>query len=48
MGKINKGLKVTLELKNKQDITGFGLDKPNLWAFDRAQFDSILKRLKVQ
>ena len=41
-------MKVTLELKNKQGITGFGLDKPNPWAFDTAQFGSILKRLKVQ
>lgn len=27
--------------------TGVGLEKPNPWAFDTAQFDSILKRLKV-
>lgn len=26
---------------------GIGLDKPNPWAFDTAQFDSILKGLKV-
>lgn len=28
-------------------FTGIGVDKPNPWAFDTAQFDSILKRLKV-
>lgn len=28
-------------------LIGVGLEKPNEWAFDTAQFDSILKRLKV-
>lgn len=27
--------------------TGVGVEKPNNWAFDTTQFDSILKRLKV-
>ena len=31
---------------DKFDI-GIGVEKPNNWAFDTTQFDSILKRLKV-
>ncbi|KAL0312546.1 UNVERIFIED_CONTAM: G-patch domain-containing protein 1 [Sesamum radiatum] len=31
--------------KEKQ---GIGTEKPNAWAFDTTQFDSILKKLKVQ
>lgn len=27
--------------------TGIGTEKPNAWAFDTTQFDSILKKLKV-
>ncbi|XWS61716.1 hypothetical protein CRYUN_Cryun07bG0149900 [Craigia yunnanensis] len=48
LGKDKQGIKGHVRVKNKQDTTGVGLDKPNPWAFDTAQFDSILKRLKVQ
>ncbi|XVF10519.1 hypothetical protein REPUB_Repub07fG0190000 [Reevesia pubescens] len=48
LGKDKQGIKGHVRVKNKQDTTGIGLDKPNPWAFDTAQFDSILKRLKVQ
>ncbi|XVF82821.1 hypothetical protein PTKIN_Ptkin16aG0080900 [Pterospermum kingtungense] len=48
LGKDKQGTKGYVRVKNKQDTTGVGLDKPNPWAFDTAQFDSILKRLKVQ
>ncbi|XVF51414.1 hypothetical protein PTKIN_Ptkin04bG0183500 [Pterospermum kingtungense] len=48
LGKDKQGIKGYVRVKNKQDTTGVGLDKPNPWAFDTAQFDSILKRLKVQ
>ncbi|KAK4797044.1 hypothetical protein SAY86_029370 [Trapa natans] len=37
-----------VRVKNKQDTTGVGVEKPNQWAFDTTQFDGILKRLKVQ
>ncbi|GAV76131.1 G-patch domain-containing protein [Cephalotus follicularis] len=47
LGKDKQGIKSYVRVKNKQDSTGVGLDKPNPWAFDTAQFDSILKRLKV-
>ncbi|KAJ4712005.1 PIN2/TERF1-interacting telomerase inhibitor 1-like [Melia azedarach] len=48
LGKDKQGIKGYIRVKNKQDTNGVGLDKPNPWAFDTAQFDSILKRLKVQ
>ncbi|XP_062074428.1 G-patch domain-containing protein 1 [Humulus lupulus] len=48
LGKDKQGIKGHLRVKNKQDTTGIGLEKPNIWAFDTSQFDSILKRLKVQ
>nr|KJB52199.1 hypothetical protein B456_008G250200 [Gossypium raimondii] len=49
LGKDKQGIKSYVRVKNKQDtIAGVGLEKPNPWAFDTAQFDSILKRLKVQ
>ncbi|TXG50571.1 hypothetical protein EZV62_023095 [Acer yangbiense] len=48
LGKDKQGIKGHIRVKNKQDTTGVGLEKPNPWAFDTAQFDSILKRLKVQ
>ncbi|KAI6702074.1 hypothetical protein NL676_011210 [Syzygium grande] len=48
LGKDKQGIKGYVKVKNKQDTTGVGLEKPNEWAFDTAQFDSILKRLKVQ
>ncbi|KAJ4957060.1 hypothetical protein NE237_013843 [Protea cynaroides] len=49
LGKDKQGIKGYVRVKNKQDTTGVGLDKViNNWAFDTAQFDSILKRLKVQ
>ncbi|XP_031249615.1 uncharacterized protein LOC116107491 [Pistacia vera] len=47
LGKDKQGIKGHIRVKNKQDTTGVGLEKPNPWAFDTAQFDSILKRLKV-
>uniref|UniRef100_A0A7N0VA64 G-patch domain-containing protein n=1 Tax=Kalanchoe fedtschenkoi TaxID=63787 RepID=A0A7N0VA64_KALFE len=48
LGKDKQGIKGHIRVKNKQDTVGVGLEKPNPWAFDTAQFDSILKRLKVQ
>ncbi|PIA49151.1 hypothetical protein AQUCO_01300187v1 [Aquilegia coerulea] len=48
LGKDKQGIKGHLRVKNKQDLTGVGLDKVNSWAFDTSQFDNILKRLKVQ
>ncbi|KDO76339.1 hypothetical protein CISIN_1g0172332mg, partial [Citrus sinensis] len=48
LGKDKQGIKGYIRVKNKQYTTGIGVDKPNPWAFDTAQFDSILKRLKVQ
>ncbi|KAK9277315.1 hypothetical protein L1049_006855 [Liquidambar formosana] len=48
LGKDKQGIKGYVRVKNKQDTTGVGLEKPNNWAFDTAQFDNILKRLKVQ
>ncbi|KAM7525803.1 hypothetical protein LguiA_015705 [Lonicera macranthoides] len=48
LGKDKQGIKGHVRVKNKQDTAGIGLEKPNAWAFDTAQFDSILKRLKVQ
>ncbi|TYJ46389.1 hypothetical protein E1A91_A02G117900v1 [Gossypium mustelinum] len=48
LGKDKQGIKGHVRVKNKQDTTGIGLDKPNPWAFDTAQFDSILKGLKVK
>ncbi|GLT90847.1 hypothetical protein SLE2022_087640 [Rubroshorea leprosula] len=48
LGKDKQGIKGYVKVKNKQDTIGVGLEKPNPWAFDTAQFDSILKRLKVQ
>ncbi|CAH8255914.1 unnamed protein product [Arabidopsis lyrata] len=48
LGKDKQGIKGYVRVKNKQDTTGVGLDKPNPWAFDTTQFDNILKKLKVQ
>ncbi|XP_059444743.1 G-patch domain-containing protein 1 isoform X1 [Corylus avellana] len=48
LGKDKQGIKSHVRVKNKQDTTGVGLEKPNSWAFDTTQFDNILKRLKVQ
>ncbi|KAK8500509.1 hypothetical protein V6N13_073580 [Hibiscus sabdariffa] len=48
LGKDKQGIKSYVRVKNKQDTDGVGLEKPNPWAFDTAQFDNILKRLKVQ
>ncbi|KAL1834777.1 hypothetical protein ACET3Z_004428 [Daucus carota] len=48
LGKDKQGIKGHVRVKNKQDTLGVGLEKPNPWAFDTAQFDSILKKLKVQ
>ncbi|KAK9143860.1 hypothetical protein Syun_013260 [Stephania yunnanensis] len=49
LGKEKQGIKGHVRVKNKQDTIGIGLDKVNNnWAFDTAQFDDILKRLKVQ
>ncbi|KAM1080065.1 hypothetical protein ACFX15_014212 [Malus domestica] len=48
LGKDKQGIKGYVRVKNKQDTTGVGVEKPNQWAFDTTQFDSILKRLKVQ
>ncbi|PKI36553.1 hypothetical protein CRG98_043055 [Punica granatum] len=48
LGKDKQGIKGHVRVKNKQDTAGVGSEKPNPWAFDTAQFDSILKRLKVQ
>ncbi|EXC34351.1 PIN2/TERF1-interacting telomerase inhibitor 1 [Morus notabilis] len=48
LGKDKQGIKGHVRVKNKQDTAGIGTEKPNNWAFDTTQFDSILKRLKVQ
>ncbi|XP_057421117.1 G-patch domain-containing protein 1 [Lotus japonicus] len=48
LGKEKQGIKGYVRVQNKQDTIGIGLEKPNQWAFDTTQFDSILKRLKVQ
>ncbi|KAF5478192.1 hypothetical protein F2P56_004774, partial [Juglans regia] len=48
LGKDKQGIKGHVRVKNKQDTTGIGVEKPNSWAFDTTQFDNILKRLKVQ
>ncbi|KAK9927121.1 hypothetical protein M0R45_024322 [Rubus argutus] len=48
LGKDKQGIKGYVRVKNKQDTAGVGVEKPNQWAFDTTQFDSILKRLKVQ
>ncbi|KAL8138879.1 hypothetical protein V2J09_004880 [Rumex salicifolius] len=48
LGKDKQGIKGYVRVKNKQDTTGIGLEKPNNWAFDTRQFDDILKKLKVQ
>ncbi|KAM1563731.1 hypothetical protein ACFX10_038113 [Malus domestica] len=48
LGKDKQGIKGYVRVKNKQDNAGVGVEKPNQWAFDTTQFDSILKRLKVQ
>ncbi|WCJ26364.1 D111/G-patch domain-containing protein [Euphorbia peplus] len=48
LGKDKQGIKGHVRVKNKQDTVGVGLEKPNNWAFDTTQFDSILKRLRVQ
>ncbi|KAL1212371.1 G-patch domain-containing protein 1 [Cardamine amara subsp. amara] len=48
LGKDKQGIKGYVRIKNKQDTTGVGVDKPNPWAFDTTQFDNILKKLKVQ
>lgn len=48
LGKNKQGIKGYVRVQNKQDTAGIGIAKPNEWAFDTTQFDSILKRLKVQ
>lgn len=48
LGKEKQGIKGHVRIKNKQDTAGIGTEQPNNWAFDTTQFDSILKRLKVQ
>ncbi|GFP88934.1 pin2/terf1-interacting telomerase inhibitor 1 [Phtheirospermum japonicum] len=48
LGKDKQGIKGHVRVKNKQDTLGIGTEKPNAWAFDTSQFDSILKKLKVQ
>ncbi|RVX04141.1 hypothetical protein CK203_015547 [Vitis vinifera] len=48
LGKDKQGIKGYVRVQNKQDTLGVGVEKPNNWAFDTAQFDSILKKLKVQ
>ncbi|CAH9089782.1 unnamed protein product [Cuscuta epithymum] len=48
LGKEKQGIKGYVRVKNKQDTAGIGTEEPNNWAFDTTQFDSILKRLKVQ
>ncbi|CAN0841197.1 G-patch domain-containing protein 1 [Linum grandiflorum] len=48
LGKDKQGIKGHVRVKNKQDTSGVGVEKPSAWAFDTTQFDSILKRLKVQ
>ncbi|KAL8556731.1 hypothetical protein ACS0TY_004263 [Phlomoides rotata] len=48
LGKEKQGIKGHVKVKNKQDTLGIGTEKPNVWAFDTTQFDSILKKLKVQ
>ncbi|KAL6174750.1 hypothetical protein ACLB2K_051396 [Fragaria x ananassa] len=48
LGKDKQGIKGYVRVKNKQDTSGVGVEKPNQWAFDTTQFDNILKRLKVQ
>ncbi|CAH8380619.1 unnamed protein product [Eruca vesicaria subsp. sativa] len=47
LGKDKQGIKGYVRVKNKQDTSGVGVDKPNPWAFDTTQFDNILKKLKV-
>ncbi|KAG6409307.1 hypothetical protein SASPL_127344 [Salvia splendens] len=48
LGKEKQGIKGYVRVKNKQDTLGIGTEIPNAWAFDTTQFDSILKKLKVQ
>ncbi|XP_074317707.1 G-patch domain-containing protein 1 [Silene latifolia] len=48
MGKDKQGIKGYIRVQNKQDCTGIGVEKKNVWAFDTSQFDNILKKLKVQ
>lgn len=48
LGKDKQGIKGHVRVKNKQDTAGIGTEQPNHWAFDTTQFDSILKRLRVQ
>lgn len=49
LGKDKQGIKGHVRVKNKKDTTGIGVDEAkNNWAFDTTQFDSILKKLKVQ
>ncbi|XP_022881297.1 protein PXR1 [Olea europaea var. sylvestris] len=48
LGKEKQGIKGYVRVENKQDTLGIGTEKPNAWAFDTTQFDSILKKLKVQ
>ncbi|KAL6502366.1 hypothetical protein OROHE_024644 [Orobanche hederae] len=48
LGKEKQGIKGHIRVKNKQDNLGIGTEKPNPWAFDTSQFDSILRKLKVQ
>ncbi|EPS62409.1 hypothetical protein M569_12380, partial [Genlisea aurea] len=48
LGREKQGIKGYVRVQNKQDTQGIGTEKPNEWAFDTSQFDSILKRLKLQ
>ncbi|KAI4370268.1 hypothetical protein MLD38_018635 [Melastoma candidum] len=48
LGKDKQGIKGFVRVKNKQDTAGVGLKKPNALAFNNAQFNNILKRLRVQ
>ncbi|KAJ0964294.1 hypothetical protein J5N97_029416 [Dioscorea zingiberensis] len=49
LGKEKQGIKGHVRVKNKQDTKGIGVDNAaNNWVLDTSQFDSILKRLKVQ
>lgn len=49
LGKHKQGIKEHVKVKKKQDTTGVGVDKvANNWTFNTAEFDNILKKLKVQ
>lgn len=49
LGKHKQGIKEHVKVKKKQDTTGVGVDKAaNNWTFNTAEFDNILKKLRVQ